>query len=106
MRVGNEFGGNPIRALSEDRHAVHHKGERLTPLVGLAAHVHAAQTQLELLPVDALASNHQIDFNLIKRLVTVAVGPPQLRIFDLDRRSSPRVPALPLQLLASCHLAL
>ena len=83
-------GRDPVGPLGEDGHAVDDEGERLAPFVGLAPKLERPQPDLERAPVDGSIARDQLDLDLIERLRAQTVGPPELRIGDVDRESGGR----------------
>ena len=75
---------NPVGSLGEDRDPVDDEGERLAGLVGFAPEFEGAQAYLVVPDIERSAGSGQLDLDPVERLVAQTVGPPHLRIRDLD----------------------
>ncbi len=76
---------NIVRSHGKDIHAVHLMGKLIPPLIGPGVHRHGAQADLPLPGIqNASVTAQQQGLHLVKRLLPVAIGPPQSGMHDGD----------------------
>ena len=78
------IGGNPVRALREETHAIDIEREFLAPLIGILAKLDRSQTDRIGPLVKEFFPILQGDFHLVQRLLAIPIRPPQLWIRNLN----------------------
>ena len=73
---------NIIRAHGKDAHAVHLMAEAFSPLVLFARYGHCPQADPLFPHIQNRSPAAQLRFHAVQRLLSIAVRPPELRVFD------------------------
>ena len=74
------IGRDPVGSLGKDWHTVNHEREGLTPFVRFTPQLHRSQSHLVAAPVQNSFPGFQAHFNLVERLLSKFIWPPESRI--------------------------